>query len=357
MTHLGGSIDEFKVDLFEGSSGDLGHQGLSEHEDSLLGTNDATLDHDEVVSDDTVVGETTQGGDVLFGQVSVGGGVVLDTGGGGLTDSVDLLVHFGSVVVTQLTSSGDRESDTGRVPGSDATNLSVTSVGLLLEVLNAPSLDDALETLTAGNTDDIDHFVLVEDGVDLNFLFEVVVGKVNLLGDGATVDLDFEDVVLLLAELGEGLKLGGADSTDDGTVLLNSVQIHFEGLFLVVILLGVLGEGFLLGVHPVLVEATEGVLVEFLGPDGGEGAETSGGIDVTDETDHVDGGGFDHSHGFDDFLLVELGAESVHVTHDVGHTSLETGEGGEVAGLGLVVLGERSAAAAVMSGSALGGKT
>lgn len=128
MTHLGGSIDEFNVNLFQGSSGDLGDERLSQHDDSLLGTDDASLDHDEIVSDHTVVGETSHGSDVLFSQIGVGGGVVLDSGAGGLSDSVDLLVHLGSMVVAQLTGSGDRESDSSGMPRSDATNFSVTSV-------------------------------------------------------------------------------------------------------------------------------------------------------------------------------------------------------------------------------------
>lgn len=340
MTHLGRCIDELKVDFFGGGSLDLRHQRLSEHENSLLGSNDATLDHHEIVSDDTVVGETTQGGDVLFSQVSISGGIVLDTGLGGSSDSVDLLVHFGSMVVSTLTGSGNAESYSSRVPGSDATNLSVTSVGLLLEMLDSPTFDNALETFTLGNTDDIDHFILTENGVNLDFLFEVVVGEVDFLFDGSTIHLDFEHVVLLLTELGESLHLSGADSTDHSAVFLNSVQIHIKGLFLVIILLGVFGEGFLLGGHPVLVESTESVAVEFLGPHSGEGSESTRGVDVTDKTHHSDGGSFDHSHGFDDFLLVEFGTNTIDITHDVGHTGLETSEGGEVARLLGIVLGE-----------------
>ena len=357
MTHFRGGIDELKGDLFGGGSLDLRHQGLSEHEDSLLGSNNATLNHHEIVSDHTIVGETTQRSDVLFGQVSVGGGVVLDTGGSSSSDSVDLLVHFGSVVVTQLTGSGDAESNSGRVPRSDATHFSVTSVGFLLEVLNAPTFNNTLETFTLGDTDDIDHFVLSENGVNFNFLFEVVVGEVNLLGDRSTVNLNFEHVVLLLAELGESLHLGRANSADHGTVFLNSVQIHFKGFFLVVVLLGVLGEGFLLGVHPVLVKSTESIAVKFLGPNSGKSTESTGGIDVTDETNNGHGGSFDNSHGFDDFLLMELGTNAVDFTHDVGHTSLETSEGSEVASLLGIILGERSNATSVVSGSTSGGKT
>jgi hypothetical protein len=54
---------------------------------------------------------------------------------------------------------------------------------------------------------------------------------------------------------------------------------------------------------------------------------------------------------------VEFGTHTVDVTHDVGHTGLETSEGSEVARLLGVVLRERSNATSVVSGSASGGKT
>lgn len=50
---------------------------LSQGEDSLLRANAASLDHDKVLLDQTVMGESTHGVDGLVGQVVVGGGVVL----------------------------------------------------------------------------------------------------------------------------------------------------------------------------------------------------------------------------------------------------------------------------------------
>jgi hypothetical protein len=48
--------------LLKSSSAGLGNKALSEDQRSLLGTNAASLDHDVVVVDNTVVGETSQGG-------------------------------------------------------------------------------------------------------------------------------------------------------------------------------------------------------------------------------------------------------------------------------------------------------
>jgi len=100
------------------------------------------------------------------------------------------------------------------MPSTDTSDLSVTSVGLLLKMSDAPSLDDTGESLTLSNTDDVDDFVLSEDVVDADLLFEVGVGEVDLFSDGlSTVDLDFEDVVLLLSEVLEEVVLGVHDGS------------------------------------------------------------------------------------------------------------------------------------------------
>ena len=50
---------------------------LSQSQDSLLGSNATSLDHDKVLLDQTVVGETTHGIDGLVSQIIIGSGVVL----------------------------------------------------------------------------------------------------------------------------------------------------------------------------------------------------------------------------------------------------------------------------------------
>jgi len=152
VSHLAGGIDELELDLFGGGSGGVGEDGLSEDEDLLLGADAATLDDDEVVFDDTIVGEASHGGDLLVGQISFGGGVVQGVTGG---HSVDLLVHLCSVVITVLTGSGHAEHNSGGMPGSDTSDLSVTSVGLLLQMLDTESLDDTLHSVTLGDSDDV----------------------------------------------------------------------------------------------------------------------------------------------------------------------------------------------------------
>ena len=43
-----------------------------------------------------------------------------------------------------------------------------------------------------------------------------------------------------------------------------------------------------------------------LGPDGGEGSETTRGIDIADDTNNDDWWGFNDGTGLDDFLLVQF---------------------------------------------------
>jgi len=94
VTELGGGIDELGHALLQSGTRGLGEQGLSEGEHTTLGADDATLEHEVLLVDDTVVRETTERGDGLLGEIVLGHGVVgvlLD----GLADLVDLLVHLG----------------------------------------------------------------------------------------------------------------------------------------------------------------------------------------------------------------------------------------------------------------------
>jgi len=94
-----------------------------------------------------------------------------------------------------------------------------------------------------------------------------------------------------------------------------------------------------------------------LGPDGGKGSETSGSFDITNNTTDNNGRSFEDGTGFDDFLLVELGADLVDISEDVGHTSLEDGEGGKVDGLGSIILGVAPYSTSMMSGTLSGEET
>lgn len=354
MTKLARSVDEFEGSrgLFEGRSSGWWGEGLSESEDTLLGTDDATLEDEEVVVDDTIVRESTHGVDGLLGNVRVSRSRSVRRS---VSDSVDLLVELSSVVVSVLTSSRDSVSDVGRVPGTNTGNLSETSMGLSRQLLGSPSSSNTFVTVTLGDTNDIDGLIWGEDGGSVDGLLEVALGKVDLVSDGTTIDLDLHEVSLLLLETSLS-DLGVGQDSDDGAVLPDSLEFSGNALTAVLrVLLGVLGKGLLLGSVPVLVESPLDFIGQVLGPDGGQGSETSRSLDVSNDTDDDHRRGLDDGDSLYDFSLVHLGTRLVEVSDDVGHTSLVSHDGSEVDGLLGVVLGEGLDLTAV-SGSTLSGE-
>jgi hypothetical protein len=250
-------------------------------------------------------------------------------------------------------------------------------MGLARKLLGTPTSGDTLETVTLGGGNDVNVFVLFKDGTDSDFLLKVFTSKVDLLFDGTTVQLDFHKVSLALVDLGLG-DLGVSNDTDNGTVLLDTLEFTSDILGTISILGSILSEGLLLGTVPVLVESALGFLGEVLGPDGGQGTETTRSLDVTDNTDNNHSGSFDDSDGFDDFLLVHLcnknwisleftraqnflllltGTRTFKITDNVGHTSLITHEGSQVDGLLGVILRISLNATAVRSSSLTGAET
>merc|ERR1712130_722727 len=145
------------------------------------------------------------------------------------------------------------------MPRSNTRHLAETLVSLARQLLCMPSRGDTVVTATLGNTDAIDHLSFVEDGVD----------GVDLLGDGSSVDLDFDQVGLLLAE-GETFHLSVANGPNGLGVLFEHVQVtldRFLAIFRLPSLVG-LGESLLLGGEPVTVESTADLIGKMRGPDG-----------------------------------------------------------------------------------------
>ena len=146
VTHLAGSIDEVKVDLLQGRALGLQDQGFPEDENPVSGTSAGALDHDEVIVDLTIVGETSHGGDGLLCKIVIGGTAVLDQlsvlGLDGGTDTVDFLVDLGTVMVTLLTSTGNRVLDSAGMPSTNTGDLTQTLVGLTGQLLCVPTGGD-----------------------------------------------------------------------------------------------------------------------------------------------------------------------------------------------------------------------
>lgn len=190
------------------------------------------------------------------------------------------MVDRGTVVVTLLTSTGNSPLDVGRMPSTDTSDLAETLVSLAGKLLGAPTSSDTAETVTLGDGNDVDNLVLLEDCVDRDGLLEEAVAELNLVSDGAAVDLDLHEMGLLLLKGGLA-DLGVGKDSDDGAVLLDALKLAGDrGTAVLGVLLGVLGESLLLRLVPVLVEAALELIGQVLGPHGRQGTETTGGLDV-----------------------------------------------------------------------------
>lgn len=97
MAELGGGVNELELHLLQIPTRGVDHEGFAEGDNTLLGSGDGALDDEEVILDDTVVGEATHGGNDLLGDIRLGGRVAVVARS---TNAVDLLVELCSVVVT-----------------------------------------------------------------------------------------------------------------------------------------------------------------------------------------------------------------------------------------------------------------
>lgn len=224
--------------------------------------------------------------DGLLGDIELSGGVVVSIT---LTNTVDLVVDGSTVVVSHLSCTCNSPLHVTGVPGTNTGDLAQTLVCLARKLLGTPTGGDTVETVTLGNGNDVNHLVLLEDAGDVDGLLEELLAERDLVGDGATVDLDLHKVGLLLLEGGLS-DLGVGQDTDDSAVLLDALELAGDGGTVVLgVLLGVLGESLLLALVPVLVESALDLVAQMLGPDGGEGSQASGSLDVANQTnnDHL----------------------------------------------------------------------
>ena len=91
-----------------------------------------------------------------------------------------------------------------------------------------------------------------------------------------------------------------------------------------------------------------------LSPDSLESSHPSGSVNVANNSNGHHRRSLNDSDGLHHLLLVDLGAGSVHLPHDVSHAGLVAHEGSQVDRLAGVVLGEGLALALVTLGPLLG---
>lgn len=141
-------------------------------------------------------------------------------------------------------------------------------MGLTRQLLGVPTTGDALETFALGDSNAVDHFVLLEHLADWDLTLEVLTRPIDLLGNSTTIDLDLHDVSLLVAvlqdldlkilaeisiiPLSKVTNLSVSDDTNRGAVLLDLVQILLDRFLAILIspLLGVLRKTLLFRVIP-----------------------------------------------------------------------------------------------------------
>jgi hypothetical protein len=170
-------------------------------------------------------------------------------------------------------------------------------------VSNSESLDDSGNSLTLGDSQNVDHLILVKDRINFNFFFEESLGEIDFLRDVSSVDLDFDDVIFLLSEV-QQFHLGVGNNSDDGAIFFNSVQFNvnvslgFSYVFLV------FSESLLLRIAPVLIESSQSVSIQLISPNSGQSSQSSGSFNVSNQTNNNHRGSFNNSNSFDDFLFV-----------------------------------------------------
>lgn len=327
MSKLGRGIDKLDSDLLQSGSLGLWEETLSQCNDSLLGSWASSLDHHIVLIDDTIVWESTHWSNVLLSDIKGGGGLVgvlsLDT------DAINLLVHLGTVVHTHGSGTGNGPGDSGWMPCSDTGNLAETAMGLTWETGNSPSGDDTLGTTSLGDGNGINHLVQREDAGYWDWLLQETSSKVNLVSNRSSIDLDLHKMGLLLVEWGLG-DLSMGNNTDHVAVLLHLLKLGLDFLSSIGMLGNILGEGLLLGLVPVLVEATLDLLGQMLSPHGGQSTWSTSGLDVSNDTDDNHWWGLNNGNGLGNLLLVGLGSWLVDITGDVSHSGLVSHKGSEM---------------------------
>src|SRR6266545_4207633 len=82
-----------------------------------------------------------------------------------------------------LTSTSNREHNLGRMPCSDTSNFAETLVSLTRQFLGSPSVSDPLKSVTLGDGNNIDIFILLKHCRDIDRLLEKFMGIFDLVSD------------------------------------------------------------------------------------------------------------------------------------------------------------------------------
>jgi len=104
VTPFGGCVNKFEADLLQCHSLGVGEERFTEGKHPLAGSHDASLEHEEVLVDHTVMVESSHGCDGLVGKIEWSRGTLLVSLN---SNTVYLLVDLSPVMVSELSSPGD----------------------------------------------------------------------------------------------------------------------------------------------------------------------------------------------------------------------------------------------------------
>ena len=195
------------------------------------------------------------------------------------------------------------------MPGTDTGNFSETFVSFSWELLGSPAMGNTLETVTLGDSNNIDVFVLLKDGGNIHGFLEQIVSEVDLVSDGSTVQLDLHEVGLLLAQAGfADLSMG--KNADNSAVFADALKLTSSRLVAILsVLLGIASEGLLLRSVPILVESSLELFGEVRSPDSSECAEATRSLNVSNDTNDHDRWSLHNGDGLDDLTFVHFCGE------------------------------------------------
>merc|ERR1712142_168916 len=114
------------------------------------------------------------------------------------TNTVNFLVSIYTVMVTTLPSTRHGETHTRWMPCSNTGNLTETFVGFPRQLLSSPSESHPYESLSFGNTNDIDHLILTKYRAHGYRFLQMFLCPIDFISDASTVDLQFHYVSFLL---------------------------------------------------------------------------------------------------------------------------------------------------------------
>mmetsp|Transcript_10338 Transcript_10338/g.12133 ORF Transcript_10338/g.12133 Transcript_10338/m.12133 type:complete len:424 (-) Transcript_10338:42-1313(-) len=352
MTKFRTGIDKLKINRLKMLPTGMVHETLPQNKRTLLNSNSRTLKHDPVLIHLTVMGESTHGRNALLGKIrsSLARRIISL-----LTNAVHLLVEFGSVEITVLTGTWYSGTDTSWMPGSDTGNLTQTTMRLTGKTCDTPTGGDTLIPMTFGDSKNIQLFILGEDRVDGDFLFEKFLGEGNLLrGVFSSIDLNLHDVSLLNAKV-QFLHLGVRNHTYNGTELSNTVQLLLNILPSIGILGRILGKRLPLTLVPILITPPLILLTQMLRKHSRQIPQTTGSLHIPNHTHNHHRWGFHNGDRIDNLAFVHEGTGTVNTTDYVGHTRFVSAEGGEVGWeCGIGIAGEGAYAARVVFGAFFG---